>query len=667
MELVKINCKNHKYVIGIDFGHAETSAAICEIEWGKTDASSLLKVSDIRINPSNNDHPAVFVSAICKEKGSLAQIGDNAFSSSKVFENENDGNIVINFKQAPEKIDGIRESLMIDYMRAVYGRIREVEDCLTNDNHVVYIARPSGWISVDTKSIYCQMALNAGIPLAGLMSESRAAIFYAKNEISLGFTKNIGKGAIVVDLGSSTIDFTYIADGEQPIDYGYNHGAHYIEDFMYDKVLKENAIIGDFMKNYPKYEVALRFKLRKIKESIFSTNNNNGICSNFVFGNIVDEDNPDFEDIENQVVKLRFKNQSEFNDFLNSDDNHYMKDLENDLNDFAKNHIPQKKVHGVFLTGGASRMGFVKDVIKDVYSKIYELENGVRCDNGNQSTTISRGIAQLGCADARFSEIESSIINKLNELDYEKSYNKFVELVASNIASAAFIFTKDRLKMYKDSINNLSVKNFQELVKKDIGDINMNVCICSAVSKAAAENCETLHGEIKESLNLYSSSYKLQSLNMEKMHGDIINSELKDNLIDTISNQCSKDFFGVLDIVLVSIFSVPLLIIGLLMGIIEKTKDFFSTPEEIDKRKLEKEKEIEKELCKELDKETREKIYDNFLKNEESFMRDVENKVKESLLSGKRKNSKAVVIECIKKYCSQYVSVNIKNIRIPIE
>lgn len=667
MELVKINCKNHKYVIGIDFGHAETSAAICEIEWGKTDASSLLKVSDIRINPSNNDHPAVFVSAICKEKGSLAQIGDNAFSSSKVFENENDGNIVINFKQAPEKIDGIRESLMIDYMRAVYGRIREVEDCLTNDNHVVYIARPSGWISVDTKSIYCQMALNAGIPLAGLMSESRAAIFYAKNEISLGFTKNIGKGAIVVDLGSSTIDFTYIADGEQPIDYGYNHGAHYIEDFMYDKVLKENAIIGDFMKNYPKYEVALRFKLRKIKESIFSTNNNNGICSNFVFGNIVDEDNPDFEDIENQVVKLRFKNQSEFNDFLNSDDNHYMKDLENDLNDFAKNHIPQKKVHGVFLTGGASRMGFVKDVIKDVYSKIYELENGVRCDNGNQSTTISRGIAQLGCADARFSEIESSIINKLNELDYEKSYNKFVEHVASNIALAVFIFTKDKLKMYMDSISNLSIKNFHDSVKEDIGNINMNECICRAVRMAAAEDCKKLHEEIIEEMKkLYSSNYNLQSLNLEKIHWDIIDKELGDYLINTIGSQCSEDFLGVLDIIFIYIFSIPLLIGVVLVSIFEKTQDFFSTQEEIDKRKLEKEKKIEKELGKELDKETREKIYNNFLKKEKSFKNGVEKKVKESLLSDKceRKND---VIECIKKYCSQYVSVNIKNIRIPIE
>ena len=27
--------KSHEYVVGIDFGHAETSACVCKIEWGK--------------------------------------------------------------------------------------------------------------------------------------------------------------------------------------------------------------------------------------------------------------------------------------------------------------------------------------------------------------------------------------------------------------------------------------------------------------------------------------------------------------------------------------------------------------------------------------------------------------------------------------------------------
>ena len=35
IKLVTPNPKLHEYVIGIDFGHGETSAAYCHLQWNK--------------------------------------------------------------------------------------------------------------------------------------------------------------------------------------------------------------------------------------------------------------------------------------------------------------------------------------------------------------------------------------------------------------------------------------------------------------------------------------------------------------------------------------------------------------------------------------------------------------------------------------------------------
>ena len=211
----------HQYVVGIDFGHGETSAAICKIEWDKDAGLREMDIMDIDMD--RNARKKVIVSSICRINGGIL-IGEEAFEHMA----DNNG-IRICFKQKPENVDGEAEMLMIDYMKAVYARIRENQEELTDNNHIVYIARPSGWVEEESKELYRQMAVKAGIPLAGLTSESRAAIFYAKSP-KVGFAKEISKGAIVFDLGSSTLDFTYLSDSDKPIDYGYNLGASIIDN-----------------------------------------------------------------------------------------------------------------------------------------------------------------------------------------------------------------------------------------------------------------------------------------------------------------------------------------------------------------------------------------------------------------------------------------------------
>ena len=258
VQLVRPDKNKHQYIIGIDFGHGETSAAICK-------------------KPDGGYH-----------------IADAAFHPNNLVENSQ---LSVCFKQAPQQIDGERETLMIAYMKTVYERILENKECLKEGNHIVYIARPSGWVEEETKELYRKMAIQAGIPLGGLTSESRAAIFYAMSP-NVGFSKIVTQGAIVFDLGSSTLDFTYLSDNiEKPIDYGYDLGASIIERTIYEELLLPIDKVDSFLEKYPFYSNALLFKARQIKEEAYSKSDPTLKTSvPFSLGSIMNDEYEDYED-----------------------------------------------------------------------------------------------------------------------------------------------------------------------------------------------------------------------------------------------------------------------------------------------------------------------------------------------------------------------------------
>lgn len=425
-KLVIPNKNKHKYVVGIDFGHGETSAATCELEWDKDAGQREANVLDIDMD--RNARKKVIPSAICRIKGGVV-IGDEAFEHTT----DNEG-IRIGFKEKPTTIDGEKEKLMIDYMRAVYGRIREADDRLTDDNHIVYIARPSGWQDEEAKETYRQMAVMAGIPLGGLTSESRAAIFYAKSP-RVGFANEISKGAIVFDLGSSTVDFTYLSDNDKPIDNGYNLGASIIDDVIYHSFILNDDNIAEFIEKYPEYEGALRFKARKFKEYAYSRNADSKSFQTLALGAIIPEDEPAYEEYGEVTAILKIKNIEELNNLL-EERKHYISEMKLKLQEFNNETIAGKKINGVFLTGGASRMNFIRPLISDTLGLPLDK---VKFDNDNPSLTISRGIAMLGTADAVTSVLVKTLKDQIPELlSDDKLFDPLVDVLATKITDEAW-------------------------------------------------------------------------------------------------------------------------------------------------------------------------------------------------------------------------------------
>ena len=250
----------HEYVIGIDFGHGETSAAYCSIGWNST-KGQLSPVKDIDFGSNTK----VIPSAISITDDDKAYIGDTAF----LPEILNKAQAHVCFKKKPQDINGESEKLMMRFMHEVYKTIKERNTALfTEGNHLVYIATPSGWNEED-KNLYGQMASNAGLPMGGITSESRAAFIKAQQDPDSGLPQYIDKGAIVFDMGSSTLDFTYLTSESIPTDWGDNCGASKIERIIYDTKREGDDEIQEFEKKYPNLVDALLFEARKAKEKVY--------------------------------------------------------------------------------------------------------------------------------------------------------------------------------------------------------------------------------------------------------------------------------------------------------------------------------------------------------------------------------------------------------------
>ena len=545
----------HQYVVGIDYGHGETSAAICPIEWGKEAGKRETNVLDIDLDIAARKK--VITSAICHlEKGIL--IGDEA------FEHMTDNNgIRVCFKKKPQSITGKDEKLMIGYMKAVYSRIREGHDELTDTNHIVYIARPSGWTDEDSKELYRQMAIQAGIPLGGLTSESRAAIFYAKSP-SVNFSKEISQGAIVFDLGSSTLDFTYLSDKEKPIDFGYNLGASIIDNAILDELILKNDGVKDFVTKFPEYRDALKFKARKFKEDAYSRNEDSKTIGGFPLGNIISETEDSYDDFADTYVKLRVNNLAELNSMI-EEKAHYMQELEKAMNDFKQTKIDGKPVFGVFLTGGASRMNFIRPLI----AKVFDLPiDKVKIDNDNPSLTISRGIALLGSTDVITSVLVKSLKKELpSMINNEKMIVDLSGKLSENITSKAWKVVEDSCSYWVKKGKTTDEEELKKIVQDRLGhfkNYTVPTIVNDTVQQFIKTSTEDIRKKVNEIVSLYAPGREISSSGNVKIENlQAINESLSSmsssisQICDSISNVIADILWAVLGGLLWGVFCLP--------------------------------------------------------------------------------------------------------------
>ena len=591
-QLIKPVKGQHQYVVGIDFGHGETSAAICPLEWEKSAGQRESKEEDIDMDIAARKK--VISSAICRMPDGALFIGD------EVFEHLTDNNgIRLAFKQKPVSLDGEKECLMMDYMKAIYARIRESRQELTDDNHIVYIARPSGWVDEECKDLYRQMAMNVGIPLGGLTSESRAAIFYARSKET--FANDISQGGIVFDLGSSTLDFTYLAEDNKPIDFGYNLGAGKIDEAILENMILTNGEVQEFITKYPEYRDALKFKARKFKEEAYSRNELSPTNSGFPLCNIIPEQEESYDAYQDTYVKLRIKNLEELNAMVEEKVN-YMELLRQAMQDFKDNHIPGKTVNGVFLTGGASRMNFIRPIVAEVFSLPLEK---IKIDSDNPSLTISRGIALLGTTDAVTTVLVEELKRELPKfINMETKIDGLAEKMANDVTTKAWSTVKDTCDRWVKKGNGTDEKELKEWLNKDVEYFKNNkisTIVNDVIQQFQKQGSDDILKQMNSIIRRYAPDREIKLTGSVQInHIESVNESLSGlsstiaQACDNITNVVSNALLVALDILLFGVFAIGYYL--------------FRDDDEIRKDKADKLLEKKDKICSEVRSKIRSKL-----------------------------------------------------------
>lgn len=179
--------------IGFDVGDGES--AIAAFEQGSGIEPVILPVGGSRS----------FLSAVGMLNGEIV-VGERAYTDALA-----DG-LSVRFKSR-FTYDPARNE---DIVRFVRGTVRDLqENGLLHPEDAFVVGCPAGW-NATARARYRELLMRAGLREPQVISESRAAFLYAKYARTVALDIDVlSKTALVIDIGSSTLDFAYIVGGRE--------------------------------------------------------------------------------------------------------------------------------------------------------------------------------------------------------------------------------------------------------------------------------------------------------------------------------------------------------------------------------------------------------------------------------------------------------------------
>lgn len=401
-----------KNIVGIDFGHGETSAGFLDSD---NVIENEVQMSDLNIVGEEKVIPSV----VCIMPSDEVVISPSAYQIAKAKE------VGISFKDpliGSEKYSKISNSNLHFFEMFLSKTYEAIKGNSNNPLHVsqdggtdflVYIACPSGWNDEQIEAYKEFTNSTCNIPVIDIVKESRAAYIAARRTVGGGI-RTQGGNVLVIDYGSSTIDFTYFNNDSrfEPVHEGYKLGARIIEE-TFLKYLKEqeseayeNISLVEENCGSIKGNNVLLYVIRKLKEEYFSSPNQERFELSIDLSRILLDKSLRGRYIEPSSGEGYSK--QKVLEILSA----YINDLANMLDDFlTKEGV--SSIDKVILTGGASRMFFFKELVSQKYE--VSKDNGTLIVDLNPSLTISRGIAAFGYMNEKSNLVESPLWESVKE------------------------------------------------------------------------------------------------------------------------------------------------------------------------------------------------------------------------------------------------------------
>lgn len=162
------------------------------------------------------------------------------------------------------------------FAAGVLGELTGDGELIQNEDACFYVGCPAGW-NKNTREIYREIFEKIGYPPVKIVSESRAAMISAcqSKYLQVGYDI-LSKPVLVVDIGSSTTDFAYIAHGrevEMQTAGEVALGGGLMDEKLLDSAVKSSrdgrTIRQVFAENEP-WKSYCEFAARRLKEKYFS-------------------------------------------------------------------------------------------------------------------------------------------------------------------------------------------------------------------------------------------------------------------------------------------------------------------------------------------------------------------------------------------------------------
>lgn len=511
--------QNTEFIIGIDFGHGETSASYYDLQ--NQDKIDLDILPGLKVVKSA-------VAVLEQEGTETISVGDAAIQNAPYAKD-----FQVSFKKRPSEMNAIERNRMRLFMKGIYAEILNRHPDYKTRDHAVYIARPSQDVWDAEEKAYMQIAEDAGLPVAGIQKESRAAYFRARTQPGSKIDTYVKNGVLIVDFGSSTIDFTYVNSNlTKPIDDGCPLGASEVEKTLLEYAMENpsDSFMSEFRDLYGNDSESnpynqMLYKFREAKElfygkklPVFSVSFDYGLLTSseitpiLGFGGIAIP--------KDKIKEILGENRIDG----------YIWKVKEAVKAFKKNKLKNNKVASVYLTGGASRMDFVRQIFVEVFN----LDEAHCPSDENPSVIVSQGVAHLSYADAKTQGKKDELKKKARKIIDDFDWNKHFKEVIYEIVQKGIINKADQImQAYREG----DIGEWHTLNENGAeGNIYYGPIEGRKKGLTKVRNINALNKEFESQLNDF----------IYYDFGDACESIIKDKVLDAIKNElnCAFADFG---------------------------------------------------------------------------------------------------------------------------
>ncbi|MCF3119082.1 hypothetical protein IPZ68_05075 [Streptomyces arenae] len=260
---------------------------------------------------------------------------------------------------------------------------------------------PSGW-SAELRARYAAFLAELCPGQVEVVPESRAALLYARDSGEVaGSAHRVAGSALLVDIGSSTTDYTYVEERRgRPVDHGnITLGATLIDKEIYRRLVLRNPqrqLLEKILAVSPAKSRYLEFQCRKAKEEFFRTDQQRLAVNPKERIGVMDTVEADDGEEVMVDIRLRYADMDEVLETPRQElDGLSWRDaFRQDLSTVLGNLPAPADL--VLLTGGPSRMPFVREISRELVDDPERVALG-----SAPEFAIARGLALAGRTSVR--------------------------------------------------------------------------------------------------------------------------------------------------------------------------------------------------------------------------------------------------------------------------